>query len=32
MEDIDFKMIFAVGNSNKSQKLGFGRKNQLRMW
>jgi hypothetical protein len=28
--DIDFKVISTVTNSNKFQKLGFGRKNQLR--
>jgi hypothetical protein len=30
--DIDFKVISATENSNKFQKKGFGRKNQLRMW
>jgi hypothetical protein len=25
-------MIFVAENSNKFQKPGFGRKNQLRMW
>jgi hypothetical protein len=30
--DIDFKMISAPENSNKFQKPGFGRKNQLRTW
>ncbi len=27
-EDIDFGVDFVAGNSNKLQKLGFGRKNQ----
>jgi hypothetical protein len=30
--DIDFKVIFAIENSNKFKKPGFGRKNQLRTW
>jgi hypothetical protein len=30
--DIDFKVICAAENSNKFQKPGFGRKNQLRTW
>ncbi len=29
MQDIDFWMDFVAGNSNKLQKIGFGRKNQL---
>jgi hypothetical protein len=29
--DIDFEAISTTTNSNKFQKLGFGRKNQLRM-
>ncbi len=32
MGDIDFKVISDVENSNKFQKPGFERKNQLRMW
>jgi hypothetical protein len=30
--DIDLKVIFAAKNSNKFQKPGFGKKNQLRTW
>jgi hypothetical protein len=30
--DIDLKVIFVAKNSNKFQKSGFGRKNQLRTW
>jgi hypothetical protein len=30
--DIDFQVISAAENSNKIQKPGFGRKNQLRTW
>jgi hypothetical protein len=30
VRDIDFKVIFAAENSNKFQKPGLGRKNQLR--
>jgi hypothetical protein len=29
MGDIDFKVFFAVENSNKFQKPSFGRKNQF---
>jgi hypothetical protein len=30
--DIDFEVISAAENSNKFQKPGFERKNQLKMW
>jgi hypothetical protein len=30
--DIDFKVIFAAENSNKSKKPGFERKNRLKTW
>jgi hypothetical protein len=30
--DIDFEVISAAENSNKSKKPGFERKNQLRTW
>jgi hypothetical protein len=30
--DIDLKMVSAAENSNKFQKPGFRRKNQLRKW
>jgi hypothetical protein len=32
VRDIDFKVISAAENSNKFQKSGFGRENQLRKW
>jgi hypothetical protein len=31
VDNIDLKIIYAVENSNKFQKPGFERKNQLRM-
>jgi hypothetical protein len=29
---MDLKVVCAIENSNNSKKLGFGTKNQLRIW